>query len=110
MEESQGRTEKQPQTDTDTDVESTQSRQKKRQMKSIFLSDSGKEAIVEFIKQYAKLFDKTHDKFKDKYRKEGLWERVVNFQESICQHCQKVVQNSMYQIWQAQSDKVRTSI
>ena len=35
-------------TDMDTDVESTQSRQKKGQMKSIFLSDSDEEAIVEF--------------------------------------------------------------
>ena len=42
-------------TDTDTDVESTQARQKKGQMKSIFLSDSDKEAIVEFIKQHAEL-------------------------------------------------------
>ena len=32
--------------DTDTDVESTQSRQKKGQMKSIFLSDSDEEAIM----------------------------------------------------------------
>ena len=31
-------------TDTDTDVESTQSRQKKGQMKSIFQSDSDEEA------------------------------------------------------------------
>ena len=34
----------------ETDVESTQSRQKKMQMKSIFLSGSDKGAIVEFIK------------------------------------------------------------
>ena len=33
---------------TDTDVESTESRKKKGQMKSIFLSDSVKEAIVDF--------------------------------------------------------------
>ena len=35
----------------DTDTESTQSRQKKGQMKSIFLSDSDEEAILDFIKQ-----------------------------------------------------------
>ena len=39
-EETEERTEKQPRTDTGTDPESTQSRQKKGQMKSIFLSDS----------------------------------------------------------------------
>ena len=39
-EESPERGEKRVRTDTDTDVESTQSRQKKGQMKSIFLSDS----------------------------------------------------------------------
>ena len=38
---------KRVQTDMDTDVESTQSRQKKDQMKSIFLSDSDEEAILE---------------------------------------------------------------
>ena len=42
----------------DTDGESTQSRQK-GQMKLIFLSDSDKEAIVEFVKQNAELY-KTH--------------------------------------------------
>ena len=41
---------KRVQTDKDTDVESTQSRQKKGQMKSIFLSDSGEEAIMDFVK------------------------------------------------------------
>ena len=44
------RGEKRVRTDTNTDVESTQSRQKKGQMKSIFLSDSDEEAIVEFVK------------------------------------------------------------
>ena len=47
-EESRERTEKRAQTDMDTDVESTQ----KEQMKAIFLSDSDKEAIVEFVKQH----------------------------------------------------------
>ena len=52
-------------TDTDTDAESTQSRQKD-QMKSIFLSDSDEEAIVEFVKQQEELYDKTNDNFKEK--------------------------------------------
>ena len=64
-------------TDTDTNVESTQSRQKNGQMKSIFLSDSDKEAIVEFVKQHEELYDKTNDSFKDKQKKERLWESLA---------------------------------
>ena len=45
-------------------------------MKSIFLSDSDEEAIVEFVKEHKEL-DKTNDKFKDKQRKKGLWERLA---------------------------------
>ena len=61
----------------DTDVECAQSRQKKGQMKSIFLSDSDEKAIVEFVKQHEELYDKTHAKFKHKQRKECLWERLA---------------------------------
>ena len=50
MEETEERSEKQLPTETDTDVESTQSRQKKGQMKSIFLSDSDEVVIVGFVK------------------------------------------------------------
>ena len=64
-------------TDMDTDVESTQSRQKKSQMQSIFLSDSDEEAIMEFVKQHKELYDKTNDSFKDKQKKEGLWEQLA---------------------------------
>ena len=78
MEESQERTEKRPQTDTDTDVESTQSRQKKGQMKSIFLSDSDKEAIAEFVKQHKELYDKTNGSFEDKQKKQRLWEQLAS--------------------------------
>ena len=56
-EESQERGDKRVRTDMDTDVESTQSRQKKGQMKSIFLSDLEEEAIVEFVKQHEELYD-----------------------------------------------------
>ena len=65
------------QTDTDTDVESTQSRQKKGHMKSIFLSNSDEEAIVEFVKQHKELYDKTNDSFKDKQKKERFWEQLA---------------------------------
>ena len=77
-------------------------------MKYIFLSDPEEEAIVEFIKQHEELH-KTHHKFKDKQKNEGLWERVAAFRNLSCQHFQEVVQDSMYQIWQAHSDEVRTS-
>ena len=43
-------------------------------MKSIFLSDSDKEAIVEFVKQHEELYDKTNNSFTDKQKKEILWE------------------------------------
>ena len=76
-EESPERGEKRVRTDTDTDVESTQSRQKKAQMKSIFLSDSDEEAIVEFVKQHEELYDKTNVSFKDKQKKERLWEQLA---------------------------------
>ena len=46
-------------------------------MKSIFLSNSHEEAIVDFMKQHEELFDKTHSNFKDKHRKEGLWATVT---------------------------------
>ena len=64
------------QTDTDADVDSTQSRQKKGKMKSIFLSDSDKEAIIEFVKQHKELYDKTNDSFKDKQKKR-LWGQLA---------------------------------
>ena len=50
--EEEERGEKRPRTDTDTDAESTQSRQKKGQMKTILLSDSDEEAIIDFVKQH----------------------------------------------------------
>ena len=46
-------------------------------MKSIFLSDSDEETIVEFVKQHEELYDKSHGKFKDKQTKERLWERLA---------------------------------
>ena len=60
-EETQERGEKRVGTDTGTDVGSTQSRQKKWRMKSIFLIDSDEEAIVEFVKQHEELYDKTNN-------------------------------------------------
>ena len=46
-------------------------------MKSIFLSDSDEEAIVEFVKHHNELYDKTNGSFKDKEKKERLWEQLA---------------------------------
>ena len=61
------------------------------------MSDSDEEAIVEFVKHHEELYDKTSNSFKEKQKKERLWELV------------EVVRDSMYQIWHAHSDEVRTS-
>ena len=94
------------QTDMDTYVESTQSRQKKGQMKSIFLSDSDEEAIVEFVKQHEELYDKTNDSFKDKQKRNDFGS---SYQKLVCQEFEEVVRDSTYQILLAHSDKFRTS-
>ena len=39
-------------------------------MKTILLSDSDEEAIVEFVKQHEELYDKTNESFKDKQKKD----------------------------------------
>ena len=46
-------------------------------MKSIFLSDSDEEAIIEFIKQHEELYDKTNNSFIDKQMRERLWELLA---------------------------------
>ena len=68
----QERGKKRAQTDTNTYIESTQSRQKKGQMLSIFLSDLDEEAIVGLVKQHEELYDKTNNSFKDKQKKVRL--------------------------------------
>ena len=105
-EESPERGEKRVRTDTDTDVESTQSRQK-GQMKSIFLSVSDEEAIVEFVKQQEELYDNTNNSLKT-----SRWKTLgaaCFYQKLANQDCEEVVRDSMYQTWQAYSDEVRAS-
>ena len=46
-------------------------------MTDIYLTDSGEEAIVDFVKDH-ELYDKTNEYFKDKVRKECLWEQFTN--------------------------------
>ena len=88
-EESQGRGEKRVRTDTDTDVESTQSRRKKGQMKSIFLSDSDKDAIVEFVKQHENFMTRPTTVSKASRRKTlGV---ACSYKKLACQDCEEVV-------------------
>ena len=47
-------------------------------MKSIFLSDSDEEVIVEFIEQHKELYDKTNDSFElQRQADERLWEQLA---------------------------------
>ena len=80
----------------DTDVESTQSRQKKGQMKSIFLSDSKEEAIKEFVKQHKELYDKTNDQRQAEERM--TLGAARSYQKLVCQDCEEVVRDTTYQI------------
>ena len=73
------------------------------------MSDSDEEIIVEFVKQHEELYDKTNDSFKDKQKKRKTLGDTGSYQEFTFQDCEEVVQESMYQICQAHSDKVRTS-
>ena len=58
------------------------------QIKSIFLSESDEEAIVEFVKQNAELYDKTH-RGRQAEEEGGSLGRTSRFQEFICQHFQE---------------------
>ena len=92
-EESQECGEKRARTDIDTDVESPQSRQKKGQMKSIFLSDSDEEAIVEFVKQHEELMTRPTTVSKTSRRK--TLGAASSYQKLAYQDCEEVVRDSM---------------
>ena len=83
--ETEGSGEKRPRTDTDTDPECTQSKLKKGQMMSIFLSDSDEEDIMDFVVQHKVLYDKTHTSS----GKRALGNS--SYKEFICKHCQELV-------------------
>ena len=55
-----------------------QPRHKKGHMTNSYLTDSEKEAIVNFVKDHEELFDKTNEQFKDKARKYCLLERFTS--------------------------------
>ena len=46
-------------------------------MTNVYLTDSDKETIVDFVEDHEKLYDKTSEHFKDKSRKESLWEEFA---------------------------------
>ena len=80
-----------------------------RQMKSIFLSDSDEEAIMEFVKQHMELYDKTNYNLNRQAEERKTLGTASSYQKLACQDCEEVVQESAYQIWQVHSDKVRAS-
>ena len=47
-------------------------------MTNIYLTDSDKEAIMDFAKDHKESYNKTNEHFKDKTRKECLWQRFTN--------------------------------
>ena len=85
VEETRARTDR---SDTETaageEVASSQSRYKKGHMTNIYLTDSDKEAIVNFVNDHEELYDKTNEHFKDKARKECLRE-VRQQSQVVCQ-------------------------
>ena len=81
----EGVAEKRPRTEkSDTETETggeagpSLSRYKKGHMTNIYLTDSNKEAIMDFMKDHEELYDKTNGHFMDKARKECLWEQFNN--------------------------------
>ena len=89
-EESQERGEKRTRTDTDTDVESTQSRQKKGQMKSIFLSDSDEDTIAEFINSMRNFMTRLQQ-FQRQAEERKTLGAASSYPKLACQDCEEVV-------------------
>ena len=56
-------------------------------MTNIYLTDSDKEAIVDFVKDHKELYDKTNEHFKDKGRKECLREQFANSHKLFVKVC-----------------------
>ena len=88
-EESQERGEKRVRTDTDTDVESTQSRQKKGQMKSIFLNDSDEEASS--LNSSRNFLTRPTTVSKISRRKNDFAGNYSSYQKLAYQDCEEVV-------------------
>ena len=70
-------------------------------MKSIFLSDSDEEAIVEFVNSTRDFMTRSTTVSKTNRRKTIGF--ASSYKELACQDCEEVVRDSTYQIWQAHS-------
>ena len=64
----------------------SQFRHKKEHMTNIYLTDSDKKAIVDFVMDHEELY-KTNKHFKDKARKECLWEKFANSRKLSVKVC-----------------------
>ena len=62
----------------DLSTSQLKSTHKNGHMSNIYLTDSDKEATLEFVKDHEELCDKTNKHFKDKARKECPWERFAS--------------------------------
>ena len=56
-------------------------------MTNIYLTDSDKEAIVDFVKDHEELYDKINKHFKDKAWKDCLWEQFINSRKLSVKEC-----------------------
>ena len=56
-------------------------------MTNIYLTDSDKEAIVDFVKDHEEFYDKTSEQFKDKVRKEALWKECARSRKLSVKVC-----------------------
>ena len=64
-------------------------------MKSIFLSASDKEAIVEFVKQHKELYDQ--QQFQRQVEERTTLGAASTYQKLACQDSEEVVRDSTYQ-------------
>ena len=56
-------------------------------MTNLYLTDSDKEAIVDFVKDHKDLYEKTSEPFKDKERKQCFWKEFAKSRKLSVQVC-----------------------
>ena len=69
------------------EVGPSQSQYKKGHMTNIYMMDSVKEALVNFVKNHKGLYDNTNEHFKDKARKEYIGEQFTNSNKPSVKVC-----------------------
>ena len=83
-------------------------------MTNIYLTDSDKEATVDFVKDHKELYYKTNEHLKDKARKECLWEQFTNNHKLSVKVCktwfdsQKTCYGKLMQSKSGQAPKEKT--